>query len=112
MRARSRRVLGVVAVSLSRFVKFLNRAWNTSPVSCFSSSLRCSVVRSCRSFAFIASPQSDHAAHEELAMHRELVRREAEGFARGLLGDAGDLVHHAAGLDLGGPLFRGALAAA
>ncbi len=56
MRARSRRVLRIVAVSLSRFVKFLNRAWNTSPVSCFSSSVRCSVVRSRRSFAFIASP--------------------------------------------------------
>src|SRR5512132_1840383 len=108
-RARSCRVLRMVAVSLSRFVKFLNRAWNTSLASDFSSSWRCSVVRSRRSFAFIALT-SDHAANEELGVHRKLVAGEPEGLARHVFRHAADLVHHAAGLHLSRPLFRGALA--
>src|SRR5277367_5549364 len=52
----------------------------------------------------------DLSAHEKLVADGELVAREAERFARRLLVDALQLVHHAARQDHGGPLFDCALA--
>src|SRR5579859_989601 len=54
----------------------------------------------------------DLSAGEKLVAHGQLVPREAEGFASGLLVDALQLVHHAARQDDGRPLLDCALASA
>src|SRR6185312_16947831 len=62
--------------------------------------------RSCLALKEVSLPLDD------LGSDGQLRSRQAEGFLRQLLGDTGQLEHHAARLDDGDPAFRRALAGA
>src|SRR3954465_10135449 len=103
-RARSRLLLRITLVSSRRFVKFLNLFWKASPERESSSSARSSVLRSRRSLAFMRRP-SLRSSNQHARGDRQLVGRQAKRFARHVLGDSRDLVHHAPRLHDGSPFL-------
>src|SRR5689334_19299000 len=106
--------------AISRLARRRRAVFSSEPVAAWKRRLKssCRVSPSLRSSSSFVRSRSCLALKEitlslhDLALDRELRAGEAQGLARERLRDAGELEHHAAGLDHGDPVLGGALAGA
>src|SRR5687768_18375928 len=106
--------------AISRFAWRRRALFSSTPVAVW----KCRLKSSCLVSAIFRSSSSSVRARSSLALKEiglsadelgfqgELLTREAKGFLRERLVDAGELEHHAAGLHDGDPPFGRALAGA
>src|SRR6266516_6162123 len=106
--------------AISRFASFRRALFSSAPVTDWKRRVKSSWRRSCSAVSSSASVMSLRSLavkeirlpRDDFGLHGQLVAAETQRFLRERLGHAGELEHHAAGLDDRDPVLGRALAGA